>query len=95
LDFRVLKEGRVSIVDASHEMFDHTTSTAKAFYDMFGLEPIPDFSKIVVDVMLDLRDRTGLGRIALVDVGVICPSSAVTVVGRAIHSRIVGRLKGD
>jgi mediator of RNA polymerase II transcription subunit 14 len=58
-----------------------------------GLHPIPGFAEIIVDAIRDTTSLGSLGKIAPIDVGVICDASAVRALGRAIHDRVRARLK--
>lgn len=59
-----------------------------------GLHPIPGFAEIILDSIRDVISMEGsLGKLAPVDVGVVCDASAVRALGRAIHDRVRARLK--
>jgi len=59
-----------------------------------GLHPIPGFAEIILDSIRDAISTEGsLGKLAPVDVGVVCDASAVRALGRAIHDRVRARLK--
>ena len=60
---------------------------------LLGLRPIPGFSEIIVDAIRDATLTASLGKIAPIDVGVVCDVSAVRALGRAIHDRLRARLK--
>ena len=67
--------------------------------ERIGLESIPDFRTLVLDAVRATRPRTpesGLGgrRIAAIDVGVVCESSTVGPVIRALHERVLKKLRG-
>lgn len=57
------------------------------------LQPIPDFAMMVVDAVKDVTSKGTHGQIAPIDMGVICDGSVVKVVARAIHERILRRIK--
>jgi len=61
-----------------------------------GLQPIPNFREVVLDTAREVisSGRVELGKIAPIDVGVVCDASSVRAVGRAIHSRVLQQLKG-
>ena len=58
-----------------------------------GLHAIPGFSEIVLDAIRDVASTRSLGKVAPIDVGVVCDGSAVRALGRAIHDRVRARLK--
>jgi mediator of RNA polymerase II transcription subunit 14 len=123
LDFRLMTEQRVAILDGSHSLFlsgnppssladtkgkkaAHQPSSRKNSLNQgqndhhhddetLGLRPIPGFSQIVVDAIRDVTftAHAPLGKIAPIDVGVVCDVSAVRALGRAIHDRVSARLK--
>jgi len=121
LDFRLMTEQRVAILDGSHSLFlsgnppssladtkgkkaAHQPSSSKNSLNQgqndhqhdnetLGLRPIPGFSQIVVDAIRDVTFTAPLGKIAPIDVGVVCDVSAVRALGRAIHDRVRARLK--
>lgn len=69
---------------------------AKSTYqgeNILGLQRIPGFDEIVLDAIRDASSTSSLGRIAAIDVGVVCDTSAVRALGRAIHDRVKARLK--
>ena len=58
-----------------------------------GLHAIPGFAGIVLDAIRDVASTRSLGKVAPIDVGVVCDGSAVRALGRAIHDRVRARLK--
>jgi len=108
LDFRLMTEQRVAILDGSHSLFPRgnppkgkkaaATPQAQAppqDDSILGLRPIPGIREIVLDAIRDvISTSTGpLGKVAPIDVGVVCDASAVRALGRAIHDRVQVRLK--
>jgi mediator of RNA polymerase II transcription subunit 14 len=133
LDFRLMTEQRVAILDGSYSLFQsgyhHAPSSTLAAAaaappgkgkptkaqphprphppdeggSTLGLHPIPGFAEIILDSIRDVTSTWtaggggggggGLGKLAPVDVGVVCDVSAVRVLGRAIHDRVRVRLK--
>jgi mediator of RNA polymerase II transcription subunit 14 len=57
-----------------------------------GLQPIPGFNEIILDAIREVASTGTLGKIASIDVGVVCDTSAVRAIGRAIHDRVRARL---
>jgi mediator of RNA polymerase II transcription subunit 14 len=62
-----------------------------------GLQSIPRFQEIVSDAVREVisSGRVGSGTIAPIDVGVVCDTSAVRAMGRAIHSRVLQQLNAS
>lgn len=97
LDFRLMSQARVAILDASNTMFPHDRTTAHARPSPregdLVLQPIPDFRAIVVDVCKDVLSTIPRTKTAPIDIGVICEPSAVRAVARALHERVSRKLK--
>lgn len=75
----------------------HTHSNSDQ--DRIGLEPIPDFRALVLDAVRAVRPRSpesGAGgrRIAPIDVGVVCEGGTIGSVVRALHERVLKKLRG-
>ncbi|KAH0826875.1 mediator complex subunit MED14-domain-containing protein [Lanmaoa asiatica] len=75
----------------------HTHSNSDA--EKIGLEPIPDFHTLVLDAVRATRPRTsesghGGRRIAPIDVGVVCEGGTIGPIIRALHERVLKKLKG-
>ena len=67
--------------------------------ERLGLQPIPDFRALVFDAVRATRSRTadsghGGRRLATIDVGVVCEGGAVGPVIRALHERVLRKLRG-
>ncbi|KAF5386160.1 hypothetical protein D9615_002363 [Tricholomella constricta] len=95
IDFRLMSGRRVAILDGSYSLFDPaastTPSTSSDTDDTLGLRPIPQFTEIVTGVVRDMvsSERVQAGKIAVVDVGVICDTATVRDLGRAIHAKVL------
>lgn len=94
LDFRLMTEQRIAILDASYSIFSPDTSTSRhksppngphANDNSVMLQPIPDFKKVVTEVV---AGEPGSG-VFSIDVGLICGVDAVKRVGKALHDRLV------
>lgn len=92
---------RVAILDGSHSLFDITPSGSSAtglsrgsVDDSLGLQPIPRFQEIVTGVVQDViaSGDVVLGKIAVVDVGVVCDAASVRHIGKAIHAKVLMHL---
>ncbi|KAJ7188529.1 mediator complex subunit MED14-domain-containing protein [Mycena filopes] len=92
LDFRLMTNQRVLILDGSHSLF--STGPVQPPEDStseLGLLPIPRFSEIVMEVVKQtLSTGAALpGKIAPLNTGVICQTDIVRTLGRAIYAAIV------
>ncbi|KAF9220121.1 MED14-domain-containing protein [Gyrodon lividus] len=105
LDLRLMTGKRIAILDASHSLFHDpaspTSPSSQNDSDVFGLQPIPDFRAMILDAVRSTRPgpsstgvSTSRGKIAPIDVGVVCEGSAVGPVIRALHERVLKKLKG-
>lgn len=79
------------------DSYSHTHSNSDL--DRIGLEPIPDFRTLVLDAVRATRPRSpqsGAGgrRIAPIDVGVVCEGGTIGPVIRALHERVLKKLRG-
>lgn len=118
LDFRLMTEQRITILDASYSIFaadapapknkspsngpdggsngiNNKNSSSGSGYSwnsnphlvdtLVMLQPIPDFKKVVAEIV---ARESGNG-VFSIDVGLICGVDAVTRVGKALHDRLV------
>ncbi|KAK0454745.1 mediator complex subunit MED14-domain-containing protein [Armillaria borealis] len=83
LDFRLMTERRVAILDGSHSLFSLPSSTDDA---QLGLKPIPNFAQIISEL-------SGPGR--RLDVGIVCRVDEVGGIAREVHDRVVKQLEGS
>jgi len=111
LDFRLMTEQRVAILDGSHSLFptgnppstlvgskgkktaQPPTKDQGPDQGTLGLHPIPGFAEMIVDAIRDTTSLGSLGKIAPIDVGVVCGVSVVRALGRAIHDRVRAHLQ--
>ncbi|KAF8552437.1 MED14-domain-containing protein [Imleria badia] len=105
LDLRLMTGKRIAILDASYSLFQgnhgapESGSGPDGDMERMGLEPIPDFRALVLDAVRATRPRTpdsGVGgrRIAPIDVGVVCEAGTIGPVVRALHERVLKKLRG-
>lgn len=126
LDFRLMKGGRVGILDASHSLFlsapsSSTASTSsisaslasattaalsqshshlhlhsdKEMESALLLQPIPKLKTLLMDAVQEMRAQEGArmeGKVAVVDVGVVCGIGDVKGVGSRVWAGIVKEL---
>ncbi|KAJ4468331.1 MED14-domain-containing protein [Lentinula aciculospora] len=107
LDIRLMTDDRVAIFDASYSF--HPSFTAKmeekdGSGDVVMSEPavsehtlklIPDYSTIVLDCVRQALDSgdTSPGKIAPVDVALICDKTSIKPLIRAVYTQVAARLK--
>jgi len=105
LDFRLMTEQRVAILDGSHSLFlsgevSSSSSADRTTFSIGGherdstltLQPIAGFNEIIQDAIREVITFGTPGKVVPVDVGVVCDASTVRAVGRAIHDRVRSRL---
>jgi len=98
LDFRLMTNARVLILDGAHSLFspdgDSTTRFSTPLHDnMSVLRPISDFQGIVRDVVKEAVAKDKTRGIIDVEAGVMCDAGTVQLVGRALYERVLKRLK--
>ena len=81
------------------ESHSHTRSDSDSDLEKVGFKPIPDFRTLVLDAVRATRPRTsesghGGRRIAPIDVGVVCEGDTIGPVVRALHERVLKKLRG-
>uniref|UniRef100_A0A8H8CQ10 Mediator of RNA polymerase II transcription subunit 14 n=1 Tax=Psilocybe cubensis TaxID=181762 RepID=A0A8H8CQ10_PSICU len=95
LDFRLMTSQRVAILDASHSLFD--AGKQNSLVDGLGLQPIPRLREIISEaVRKGLTSGTlPVGKIAAVDVGVVCNGGSIGFLTSAIHDQILKELDSN
>jgi len=95
LDFRLMSDQRVAILDASHSLFDVQTRKGLDEVDQLVLQPIPQFRDIVSDTVRTVLGAGNfkLGKVAVIDVGVICDTTGVAMLTRLIHVQVLQKLE--
>ncbi|KAG1871755.1 mediator complex subunit MED14-domain-containing protein [Suillus subalutaceus] len=93
LDFRLMTEQRIAILDASYSLFGSSSSISSPSPELFTLLPIPDFKTLVIDAIKSVRIKDEHARVAYIDAGVVCDSSFVSGVARALHERVLKKLR--
>ena len=95
-----MEEQRIVILDGSRSLFQHSVSSQttrrEAVDEHLSLHPIPDFNEIVAEAAKDAFARNNVvpTGIILVDNGVICDTSSVKDLMKAIHARVLRKLHG-
>jgi mediator of RNA polymerase II transcription subunit 14 len=98
LDFRLMTGQRVAILDGSRSLFDIGVPTSatnrKTLDEHICWQPIPGLEEIVLESVKELLSASGVasGNITNIGVGVICDTSTVTPLIRAIHTRVLRQL---
>jgi mediator of RNA polymerase II transcription subunit 14 len=91
LDFRVLTDSRVALLDASEPLFrgvpklQQQEAQSRAQDLVVGFRPIPGLSRAIADAVAAGRGR---GTVAGVDIGIVCGAADVVVVGEALWAGI-------
>lgn len=97
LDFRLMAGARVCILDASNTLFPVDDRPAlhmsPPVESELLLRPIPDFGALVTDACRAVAGTVGRTQVAPVNVGVVCDGTAVRTVARALHERVLRRLR--
>jgi mediator of RNA polymerase II transcription subunit 14 len=99
LDFRLMSDQRVAILDASHSLFDvqipDKMARIELEVDQLVLQPIPQFRDIISDVARTRLDAGSfkMGKVAVIDVGVVCNATRVSMLTRLIHAQVLRRLE--
>ncbi|KAG6333415.1 hypothetical protein ID866_5677 [Astraeus odoratus] len=97
LDLRLMTNKRIAILDASHSLFQGSSSAPdQDDAGSLGFQPIPDFHTLVMEAVRAARPpgAANRGLVAAVDVGVVCEGCAVGGVLRALHERVLKKLRG-
>ncbi|KAI0344782.1 MED14-domain-containing protein [Trametopsis cervina] len=92
LDFRLMSNAQVLVMDGSNSAFN-VGERATTSDNSLLLHPIPDFPNIVSEARKDIGTSTAGRRSVSIDMGMVCHSSVVGIVGRALHERILASFK--
>ncbi|KAF4567770.1 mediator complex subunit [Pleurotus pulmonarius] len=90
LDFRLMHGRKVVILDGSHSLFSKTASEDDA--SSLGLRPLPKLREAIAAAVKEVRATAVQGRIAPIDVGVVCDCAVVRPLAKALHAQILLRL---
>ena len=94
-----MSDQRVAILDASHSLFDVQIPDKIARkgpeVDQLVLQPIPQFRDIISDAARTRLDTGNfkMGRMAVIDVGVVCDTAGVSMLTRLIHVQVLQKLE--
>lgn len=86
-----MARSRVLIIDASSSLFQ--TAESSTDESSLVLQSIPDFRSIVAEICKDISGTEARRKAVSMDIGMICHSSAVRTIGRALHDRVQKCLK--
>ncbi|KAJ7690643.1 MED14-domain-containing protein [Mycena rosella] len=95
LDFRLMTDQRVLILDGSHSLFSTGhVQQGEAQTPELGLQPIPRFSEIVLEAVKGLvsSGAAASGKIAPLNAGVVCQTDIVRTLGRAIYAAVTAAM---
>lgn len=91
-----MRNERVAILDGAHSLFQakEQLSNAKTAHahDAVGLRAIPGFRQLVLDAIKDVGAGVS-GKMASIDVGVVCDAPVANAIGKALFSRVLTALK--
>ncbi|KAL4077046.1 mediator complex subunit MED14-domain-containing protein [Scleroderma yunnanense] len=96
LDLRLMTNKRIAILDASHSLFRGSSDVPQAETESLGFQPIPDFRTLIIEALRAARPpgTANKGLVAAIDVGAVCEGSAVGPVLKALHGRVLKKLRG-
>ena len=89
-----MSNGRVVIVDASSTLYlppnkkAAPTSSPSLSDSKLMLQPIPNFQSLVVTASRDVASVYRGSKVTPVDVGIVCESAAVRMVGRTLYEKV-------
>jgi mediator of RNA polymerase II transcription subunit 14 len=90
---------RVAILDGSLSLFltdppAPDTEAPRSPTDHLGLQPIPHFKDVVLNTVREIvsSGETRTSKIAVVDVGVVCDTGAVGILGSALHKQVLNQI---
>lgn len=94
LDFRLMTGQQIAILDASYSLFGSSSSSISSpSSELLSLLPIPEFKTLVTDAIKSVRIKDQHAKVAYIDAGVVCDSSFVSGVARALHERVLKKLR--
>lgn len=87
-----MSDARIVIVDASNSLYpplhDKTNVTSARQDGGLVLQAIPNFRSLVAAACQDVASEYKGSKVTPVDIGVMCDSSAVRAVGRALYEKV-------
>ncbi|KAJ7078861.1 mediator complex subunit MED14-domain-containing protein [Mycena belliarum] len=95
LDFRLMTGQRVLILDGSHSLFSPGPAQQPGNHHQVGLHPIPRFSEIVLEAVTGVISSRAAepSEIVPMKTGVVCQTTVVRTLGRAIYAAVVDATK--
>lgn len=106
VDFRLIKDHRVVIVDGSRSLFPLQSGLAEGggasddeaeALTPLALRPIPGFYDTVCDAVMGVMSTNGgsepFKNVTFIDIGIICDAEQVTALGPAIHQQVLNTLR--
>ncbi|EIN12028.1 MED14-domain-containing protein [Punctularia strigosozonata HHB-11173 SS5] len=88
LDFRLLRGQRVVVLDGSHSLFTHASEAKVPPDGKLGLRAIPSFKQNTLDTVKEVAADLSAPPVPL-DIGILCETSVVGAIGRALHKRVL------
>lgn len=96
LDLRLMTNKRIVILDASRSLFQQSLAPqTEEVTELLTFQPIPDFRDLVTEAVRAARPPGAANkeRVAMIDIGVVCEGGSVGPVLRALHERVLKKLK--
>ncbi|KAI6045803.1 mediator complex subunit MED14-domain-containing protein [Pisolithus marmoratus] len=96
LDLRLMTDKRVVVLDASCSLFQRSSGPrTEEDTESLAFQPIPDFRNLVTEAVRSARPPGVVNkeRVAVIDIGVVCEGGSVGPVLRALHERVLKKLK--
>ncbi len=87
-----MANAQVLVMDGASSLY-HAGESKPSSESSLLLQPLPDFQSMVSEVRKDIGGTEASRRVVAIDIGLICHSSAVSVVGRALHEKVQKRMK--
>ncbi|KAI6103423.1 mediator complex subunit MED14-domain-containing protein [Pisolithus sp. B1] len=96
LDLRLMTDKRIVILDASRSLFQRSPGPQiEGVMESLAFQPIPDFRDLITEAVRVARPPgiANKERVAVIDIGVVCEGESVGPVLRALHERVLKKLK--
>ncbi|KAI6128239.1 mediator complex subunit MED14-domain-containing protein [Pisolithus croceorrhizus] len=96
LDLRLMTDKHIVILDASRPLFQRSPGPqTEGVMESLAFQPIPDFRDLITEAVRVARPpgTANKERVAVIDIGVVCEGESVGPVLRALHERVLKKLK--
>ncbi|TFK74569.1 MED14-domain-containing protein [Pluteus cervinus] len=101
LDFRLMADKRIAIIDGSYPIIGRTPQSAppqpaasSSTPEESVLKPIPQIRELVTQIIKEALAKAQIrpGSFAVVDVGIICDAPTVHALARTIHNKVLEKI---